>query len=73
MPRSVEELLQHADRLSWSAIGALVRTSGEVARQRYANKVASDTAAAVPDAPVLRVTPEKVPARRDTGRIASPS
>lgn len=89
MPRSVEEILQHADELaarfedyepdpgdeldpsavtelrtavlersaaerhlleavrraraahlSWSAIGALVGTSGEAARQRYANKVA---------------------------------
>ncbi len=89
MPRSVEEILQHADelaarfenyepdprdeldptavsslrsavlerseaerhlveavrqaraaRLSWSAIGALVGTSGEAARQRYASKVA---------------------------------
>lgn len=27
-------------RMSWSAIGALVGTSGEAARQRYANKVA---------------------------------
>ncbi|MEO7422287.1 MAG: hypothetical protein ABIU87_07825 [Ornithinibacter sp.] len=89
MPRSVEEILQHADALaarfesyepdpsdeldpsavtalrtavlersdaerhllaaiqharaahfSWSAIGALVGTSGEAARQRYANRVA---------------------------------
>ncbi len=89
MPRSVEEILQHADelaarfenyepdpsdeldpaavtalrvavmerseaerhlieavrqaraaRLSWSAIGTLVGTSGEAARQRYADKVA---------------------------------
>jgi hexokinase len=89
MPRSVEEILQHADelaarfencepnpseeldptavaalrsaamerataerhlleavrraraaRLSWSAIGALVGTSGEAARQRYSSKVA---------------------------------
>lgn len=89
MPRSVEEILQHADelaarfenyepnpgdeldatavaelrsavversaaerhlieavrqaraaRLSWSAIGALVGTSGEAARQRYSGKVA---------------------------------
>jgi len=89
MPRSVEEILQHADelaarfenyepdpsdeldpaavtalraavrerseaerhlikavrqaraaRLSWSAIGALVGTSGEAVRQRYADKVA---------------------------------
>jgi hypothetical protein len=89
MPRSVEEILQHADeltarfenydpdpsdeldpaavaalraavmerseaerhlieavrqaraaRLSWSARGALVGTSGEAARQRYADKVA---------------------------------
>ena len=29
-----------AAHLSWSAIGALVGTSGEAARQRYANKVA---------------------------------
>ncbi len=29
-----------AANLSWSAIGALVGTSGEAARQRYANKVA---------------------------------
>lgn len=89
MPRSVEEILQHADQLaarfenyepdpgdeldpsavtalrtavlerstaerhllaavaqargahlSWAAIGALVGTSGEAARQRYADKVA---------------------------------
>jgi hypothetical protein len=89
MPRSVEEILQHADelaarfegyepdpadeldrdvvaelraavaerseaerhmleavrkarqaRLSWSAIGALVGTTGEAARQRYSDKVA---------------------------------
>ncbi len=89
MPRSVEEILQHADelaarfenyepdpsdaldpaavsalrsavmerseaerhlieavrqaraaQLSWSAIGALVGTSGEAARQRYSDKVA---------------------------------
>jgi hypothetical protein len=89
MPRSVEEILQHADelaarfedyepdpadeldrdavtglraavaerseaerhmleavrnarqaRLSWSAIGALVGTTGEAARQRYGDKVA---------------------------------
>lgn len=89
MPRSVEEILQHADelaarfenyepdpsdeldstavsslrsavverseaerhlveavrqaraaQLSWSAIGALVGTSGEAARQRYASRVA---------------------------------
>ncbi|MFC6706487.1 hypothetical protein [Flexivirga alba] len=29
-----------AARLSWSAIGALVGTSGEAARQRYSSKVA---------------------------------
>ncbi len=29
-----------AARLSWSAIGALVGTSGEAVRQRYADKVA---------------------------------
>ncbi len=29
-----------ASRLSWSAIGALVGTSGEAARQRYSSKVA---------------------------------
>jgi len=29
-----------ATRMSWSAIGAFVGTSGEAARQRYADKVA---------------------------------
>lgn len=32
--------LARAARLSWSAIGTLVGTSGEAARQRYADKVA---------------------------------
>lgn len=40
--RHLMEAIQQARsaRLSWSAIGSLVGTSGEAARQRYADKVA---------------------------------
>lgn len=55
LPRTVDEILQHADDLaahvleairaarvagmSWSAIGLFVGTSGEAAQQRYGHKV----------------------------------
>ena len=47
MPRSLEEILAHADELadarghhiSWAAIGSLLGTTGEAARQRYGDLV----------------------------------